>query len=227
MAPTATGPCALRINVYDAVAFAMGSMTELATGDRYLDSCGRFRITDVTPPSQFIALGIDDVTGSPGPSGITNATGVAIPAAPNTSSRDVEAFVIPTAVTTKWAMTGGPTIAGGIYAMMFRQRSAPSKLTQAGVVPIKGLPTSPMPAPGKFFINTDVQRERVDAAAMATGANGTVLVTPTALTDGGYSGTTTVLPAECRWSAHASQTLPGVVFVQVLRPVNGTGTCTL
>lgn len=233
--PTATGPCALRITPYDAVAFAMNpaAATPLATVDTYIDDCGRYRLTDVTPPaaSPFIALGLDDRDMTKvGPMGVTNAAGTATATAPGTATKDLEAFIVNVATTTKWQQTGGPSIAGGIYAMIFRQKRAPSRLTQAGVTMIKGTPPNLMPAPAtdSYFVNTDVQRERVDGALNATGANGTALVTNAALTDGVFSGAPTGLPAECRWSLHPAQTVAGVVFVQILRPVNATGmTCNL
>lgn len=232
-APATSGPCALRMNAYDAVAFAMNpSTTPLSVGDTYLDDCGRFRLTDVTPPaaSPFIAIGMDDSDPTKvGPLGVTNATGVATATAPDTATKDVEAFAVPAATTTKWAMNGGPSIAGGIYTMIFRQKRAPSKLTQAGVTVLKGPPPNFMPTPAtdNYFVSTDVSRERIDGAALVTGANGTALVTDAQLADI-YTGTPSVLPAECRWSAHAAQTVAGVVFVQILRPVNATGmTCPL
>ena len=164
----------------------------------------------------------------------TNAAGLAVSTAPDMALKDVEAFIVTSATTTKWAVSGGgtPTIANGIYVMIFRQKRAPSRLTQAGVTVLKNYPTSPMPIPGTdyYFNATDVSRERVDngAAVAATGANGTALVTPTTLAESGYSGTPTVLPTECVWSGHASQTIPGVVFVQVARPINKPGmTCNL
>jgi hypothetical protein len=231
--PAASGPCALRMNAYDAIAFAMNpGTTPLAVADTYLDDCGRFRFSDISPPagSPFIAIGMDDLDPTKvGPGGVTNATGVATPKAVDMSTKDVEVFTVPATTTTKWAMTGGPTIATGIYTMIFRQKRAPSKLTQAGVTVIKGAPPNLMPTPGTdhYFINTDVSRERIDAAANVTGANGTALVTNVTLAEGVYSGAPTGLPTECRWSAHPAQTVAGVVFVQILRPVNGTGTCNL
>jgi hypothetical protein len=236
--PEATGPCALRMNAYDAIMFANNPGTApLEVADTYIDSCGRFRLTDISPPTgtPFIAIGIDDIQGAPGPGGVTNATGIAVPNAPDTATKDTEAFIVPAAVTTKWATTGAgaPTIAGGLYVMIFRQKRAPSRLTQAGVTVLKGIPPNfaPTPSTDYYFKSTDVQRENVDNATPmnVTGANGTALVTPASLTDGAFTGLPTgILPPECRWSAHAAQTVAGIVFVQVVRPVNnGTATCPL
>lgn len=235
-APTASGPCALRVTPFDAIQFATNPTmaTPLNVADVYIDDCGRFRLSDITPPaaSPFIALGTDDRDPTKqGPTGVTNITGIATATAPNTAAKDVEGFIATPQTTTKWAMTGGPTIANGIYVMMFRQKRAPSRLTQAGVTMIKGTPPNlaPSPTTDHYFVNTDVQRERIDTAANATGANGTALVTDASLMNMTvFSGSPSSLPAECRWSVHVAQTVAGIVFVQVLRPVNATGmTCNL
>lgn len=229
MAPTATGPCSVRIHAYDAIAFSTNPNdpnARLAVGDSYLDDCGRYRVSDITLPasSPFIALGIDDVDMTKaGPLGTTNATGVATSKAGDVASKDVEAFVAPRSTTDQWAANGGPTINGGIYAMIFRAKRAPSKLPQAGVTVIKGN-GSPTPSTDHYFVSTDVTRQRLDAVATSTGANGSALVTNAMLSDG-YSGTGGI-PPECRWSGHAAATLPFVVFIQILRPINASATLT-
>jgi len=228
--PTATGPCAVRLQAYDAIAFSMNPNdpnARLPTGDVYLDDCGRYRLTDVTLPaaSPFIAVGLDDADDTKaGPLGTTNATGVATAKVADLATKDLEMFVVPKATTDQWAATGGPPITGGIYAMVFRARRAPSKLPQAGVTILRaGQPTA---ATDHYFVATDVTRARVDMNADTTGANGTGLLTAASLTEG-FTGTG-ALPAECRWSVHAAATLPFVVFIQILRPINATGmTCPL
>lgn len=230
-APATSGPCALHINAYDAIMFAMNPMTApLPVGDLYIDDCGRFRLTDVTTPaaSPFIALGIDDIDPTKrGPMGVTNATGIALNTAPNMATKDIEAFTVPISTYGKWQATGGPSLATGIYAMVFRAKRAPSKQPQAGVAVLKGGVAAP--ADDHYFVATDTTRERIDTAAAVTGANGTALVTNVSLGAGPTNtGTQGPLPPECRWSAHAAQTLAGIVFIQILRPVNATGmTCNL
>lgn len=227
--PATSGPCALRINVYDAVAFAMNPMTaELAFADKFIDDCGRFRISDVMPgASPFIALGMDDADPSKaGPQGVSNAAGSAINVAANMTTRDVELFAVPASTTTRWAQTGGPTIAGGLYVMMFRQKRAPSKLPQAGVTAIKN--AMPAPLDDHYFVATDVTRERIDANAMVTGANGTAVVTNVMLDTTRPNTGSGALPPECQWSLHLARTVPGVVFIQILRPINAPSmTCPL
>ncbi len=227
--PATSGPCAIRINAYDAIAFSMNPndpAARLAVADTYIDDCGRYRLTDVTPPgatSPFIALGVDDVDPTKmGPFGVTNATGIATARAPDMASKDVEAFIASNTTTGKWATTGGPAINNGIYAMVFRAKRAPSKLPQAGVTVTKG--GTPTPPTDNYFVATDVTRERVDGATTMTGANGTALVTSVSLADV-YSGSSS-LPPECIWSQHRSATLPFVVFIQILRPINASGSVT-
>jgi hypothetical protein len=220
--PATTGPCAVRITAYDAVAFSSNPNdpnARLAVGDNYLDDCGRYRLTDVTPPpaTPFIALGMDDIDPTKaGPMGVTNAAGIATGRAPDMATKDVELFAVSGATSAKWQSTGGPPINGGIYAMVFRAKRAPSKLPQADVTVIKS--GAPTPGTDHYFVDTDVTRERIDATAIVTGANGTALVTNATLSDV-YTGTS-ALPAECRWSVHVAATVPFVVFVQVARPVN-------
>ena len=227
--PSTAGPCAVRINAYDAIAFAMNPMTApLPVGDLYIDDCGRFRLTDVTPPaaSPFIALGTDDIDPTKtGPMGVTNATGVALNTAPNMATKDIEAFTVPLSTVQKWQ--GMPPLAGGIYAMVFRAKRAPSKQPQAGITVLKGGAVSI--ADDNYFVSTDTTRERIDPTAMGTGANGTALVSNVSLAAGPTNtGTQGPLPPECKWSSHAAQTVAGIVFIQILRPVNATGmTCNL
>ena len=72
-----TGPCSLHINPYDAISFAMNpnGAAVLPNGGVYIDDCGRYRVTDISPPGgPFVALGIDDIdTAKAGPMGTTNA----------------------------------------------------------------------------------------------------------------------------------------------------------
>jgi hypothetical protein len=137
--------------------------------------------------------------------------------------KDVETFIVTLVTVGKWQGTGGPAISGGIYAMAFRAKRAPSKLPQAGVMVTKNATPS---AAAKYFVNTDVTRERIDAAGVMTGANGTALTNGITLADNN-SGTG-ALPAECMWSIHKTSSIPFVIFIQILRPVNAPSmTCPL
>jgi hypothetical protein len=226
--PTADGPCSLGIRAYDAVEFAMGpaTATPRTTGAVYIDDCGRYRVPDIDPgTSPFIGLGIDDADPTKrGPMGTSNAVGVATAKMPDTRTTNFEAFVVKPATTSKWAMSGGPTLATGMYAMVFRAAST-GMATQAGVTIVKT--AGPVMANDFYFQAAQQTRETIDVAQNTTGVNGTGLVTGASLADGGYSGVGG-LPPTCKWSGHPGVTLQGIVFIQILRPVNAAGmTCPL
>jgi hypothetical protein len=229
-APAASGPCAVGLRAYDAVAFAMNPATApLSTGQVYVDDCGRYQVPEIpVPPTGFIALGLDDATAGPG--GITNATGVAAPAAMNTATKDLDAFVVPSTTTTAWATSGGPTIASGYYVPVFRGHRTGSDLV-AGVTVTYGPMTAPPPAMTDtnrdfYFAGDATTRGALSPAANVTGVNGSALFGSANLGEL-YSGSG-ALQAECRWDIHAGASTPGVVFIQVFRPINnGPMTCPL
>jgi len=229
-APAASGPCAVGLRAYDAVAFAMNPATApLSTGAVYVDDCGRYQVPEIpVPATGFIALGLDDAMAGPG--GITNATGVAAPAAMNTATKDLDAFIVRNATTTAWATSGGPTIASGYYVPVYRGHRTGSDLV-AGVTVTYGAMSAPPPASMDtnrdfYFAPDAAMRSTLSATANVTGVNGTALFSGANLGEL-YSGAG-VLPPECRWDIHAGASTPGVVFIQVFRPINnGPMTCLL
>jgi len=228
--PTTSGPCALGIRAFDAVEFASNPQAAMprTTGPVFIDDCGRYRVPDIDPgTSPFIGLGIDDKNPAmAGPAGVTNVVGVATPKLVDMTTRDFEGFIVKMSTTTKWQTSGGPGLAQGYYAMTFRAAST-GQTPRAGVVVVNQA-MGAIPANDFYFVPTETTRETVAVAQNATGANGTALVAGAMLAHGGYSGVMGGLPAECKWSGHPGVTLPGIVFIQVLRPVNQTGmTCPL
>jgi hypothetical protein len=226
-----TGPCALGIRTYDAVALAMAPMTApvLPNGGVYLDDCGRYRISEITvPTSPFIALALDDAT-MPGPAGVTNAVGVATGAAANTATKDLEAFVVRAATYAGW--TGGPSLTAGIYAPVYRGHRTGTDLA-AGVTFTYGPAATPPPVLTDanrdfYFTAGSTNRTTLDPAAGATTTSGTALVSGANLGEL-YSGQGGGLPPECRWELHAGAAIPGAIFVQIFRPTNAPGqTCNL
>jgi hypothetical protein len=232
-----SGPCALGIRAFDAIAFAQsnGTAPPLAAGPLYIDDCGRYRLPDITPPgaSPFIALGFDDREGTPGPSGITNAVGVATGTAPNTATLDLDGFIVRGATAAAWAGTGGPSLAAGIFAPVYRP-SRTGRDVAAGVTFTFGPMTTPPSYPmmtnmGRdyYFASGATTRMNLDPVANATGANGTALVSGATLAEV-YSGAGGGLPTTCLWDVHAGAAVSGVIFVQVFRPMNFPGmTCPL
>lgn len=231
--PGATsGPCALGIKAYDAVAFAQGNTTALATGEIYIDDCGRYKVADIAQPAgPFIALAIDDADPTkPGPLGTTNAVGVATNKAPNTATKDFEAFIVKPSTTAAWGSSGGPVfdMTHGIYAPVFRGHRAGTDQVSGVTVIISPMVNPPtfMGDPARDYYFAADPRLTV-SAINATGPNGTALLSGASLTEI-YSGVGGGLPTECRWDIHGGASIGFVVFIQIFRPVNnGTATCSL
>lgn len=230
--PTADGPCALGIRAFDAFSFALDPTCAgtgtclLVTGEVYIDDCGRYRVPDIelTASIRFVGLGIDDaMPANAGPAGITNTVGVARAAMADETVRDFEGFVAPKTTTDKWVASGGPAIATGIYAMIFRAAKT-GLANRAGIGVIRN--GSPAPDQDTYFVAAQTTRTDVDPLAVSTGANGTALVTGATVMDGAYSGSG--LPPECRYTQHVGASLQQVLFVQVVRPIDTPGmTCPL
>ncbi len=224
---TPTGPCSLAIQAYDAIAFATDptTATPLTVGGVDIDDCGRYRVRDITPPSgPFIGLGIDDsAPAALGPTGTTNAVGVATLTAANTATKGFEAWIVTQATTDMWTATGGPTVTTtGVFAAIYRAAST-GTATQAGVTFTRNNVAEPTDT--FYFAAGDAMRLAVDPTAMMTGANGTALIDNANVADslaysgtGGFADTT-----DCRWETHAGASLPNVVFVQIFRPINQIG----
>jgi hypothetical protein len=215
-----SGPCALGIKAYDAVAFAQSGGTggALTTGAVYIDDCGRFRIPDVSQPAAapVIALGVDDIA-QPGPTGITNAAGVTTGAVANGAKRDVEAFVVKPSTTAGWS---GTSLATGIFALVFHGTLTGSGLA-AGVTVTRNGAAGDV-AHTFYFGAAAANRTALDSNAHVTGVNGTALyniMTPM-LTDM-YSGSGG-LPSGCNWEPHGGVALQGLVFIQTFRPTGST-----
>lgn len=235
---TTTGPCALTVTPYDALAFGNApTMTPpLANGGTYIDDCGRYRITDITQPgSPYIGLGFDDANAANmGPTGVTNTTGVATTATPDTATKDLEAWIVTKATTDAWTASGGPPVSGGVYVSIFRTHKCDATGTctgdkfanQAGVTITKN--GSTVPNNDYYFTASETGRTTIDMAATATGMNGTGLLTGASVNDsiiyagtGGITDTT-----NCKWEPHAAASLANIVFFQIYRPMSQVGhTC--
>ena len=226
-----SGPCALGLRAYDAVAFAMNpGTTPLTTDPIYIDDCGRYRVPEIpVPTAGLVALGLDD--SMQGPGGLTNAVGVATAVVANKATTDLETFVARKSMTDGWTSAGTPSIATGFYVPLFRGH-------RTGLDPVAGVTVTygPMNTPPPtltdanrqfYFVPDSAARVSLKAGATVTGINGTALFSGATLTEI-YSGQGGGLPATCRWDIHGGASTPGVVFVQVFRPISVPGqTCTL
>jgi hypothetical protein len=234
-----TGPCALKITPYDALAFGgnPNGTPPLANGGTEIDDCGRYRVKDIAQPgSPYIGLGIDDKTATTvgDPSGITNTTGVATGAVPDSAYNGLEAWIAPKATTDMWTSTGGPPVSGGIYVSIFRAHKCDvngnnctgDKLANAAGVTITKS-GSPVMNNDYYFPPTQTDHTSIDMNATATGSNGTGLLTNASVINDpplAYSGQNGLSdPVNCKWESKSAASIPNIVFFQVYRPVNQVG----
>lgn len=229
--PSADGPCAVILVAYDAIQFANSPTTAQpkATEDTYVDDCGRWRLTNIeTPASGFVGFGIDDIVpANRGPGGTTNTVGVATATAASGSINNLEGYIVKPSTTAGWQSSGGPSIATGYYAPVFRANRM-GFAAQDGVVVVKQ--AGPVMANDFYFQASQTTRTTIDPARNFTGANGTALVTMASLADVGYSGVPAAagmgLPPECKYPGLPGVTLAGIVFISIFRPIDQTGmTC--
>lgn len=228
-AATTEGPCALSLRAYDALSYAVdpANATPLAVGDVHVDECGRYRLSEITLPSNpAILLAIDDRDPArAGPSGVTNTVVVATAKNAGASTRDLEAWIVKNSTVAQWVASGAPPLSGGYFINVFRGHSTGTDNVAGVTVTRMGNPNT---ANDYYFRGTQTLRQMIDGSATTTGMNGTALVANASIADGtAYSGIN-ALPATCRWEVRPGASLPQVVFIQVLRPVNAVGqTCPL
>jgi hypothetical protein len=218
--------CSIGLRTVDAVKFATNPMdptAALTPESIFLDNCGRYRIENIPLPSgPLVGIGIDDAMQGPG--GTTNSTAVSTPKVAGLALKDFETFIARKSTTDAWTASGGPPITGGMFVGIFRAMRT-GLTNQAGVTILRN--GQPIPTDDFYFVSTQAGRTTIDPAGVATGANGTVLVTNAQLGQGYTASPGAPLPAECAWSAHAGVSLPFILLIQVFRPVDGSGTCPL
>ncbi len=230
-----SGPCALALHAFDAVMFSSAPTTTApqATGSVYLDDCGRYKLIDIAvPTTPFVLVAVDDAApGMAGPAGVTNATGVATPSAPNTAVKDFEAFIVKSSTTTGWG--AAPSLAAGIYAAVYRGHKTGTEPAvgvslQIGAAANPGNPFVTDGARDYYFQTGSPNRTALDPTANATTTNGTALLSGANLGEL-YSGAGAGIPTlQCVWEVHAGAAVPGSVFIQIFRPTNAPGqTCPL
>ena len=225
----ASGACSLAIEAYDALAFSSNPATAvpLAHGSVELDSCGRYRVTDieVTGIGPFVALAFDDAAGR-GPAGTTVTTVISTPKIAGNATDQVEAWIVKESTTTQWTASGGPPLSGGLFVPLFRAHALDTPATdpfapQPGVT----LTKAGYVIPQYYFAADAVDRTTIDTTAATTGANGAALI-PNAVAAEGviYAGAGGLAdPTSCRWHPHVGMSLPNVVFVQIFRPLDVIG----
>ncbi|HTL36155.1 MAG TPA: hypothetical protein VL326_23650 [Kofleriaceae bacterium] len=226
--PAASGPCALTLTAFDGVAFAANpsTATPLAVDSVTIDECGRFRVagieTNGTGP--FIGLVIDDAGIPMGPAG--TAVPVLVFAPKIAVIEGTEAWLVSLTTTNSWANTNGPALSNGVYAGVFRKHRAGNgdplepqpgvRITKNGSV-ISG---------ARYFTAAETDHLTIDMNATVTGANGTVLVTGTSISDSVVYGGDQGLGTGCRWQSNPAANLPGIVFIEIFHKLDAIGeTC--
>ncbi|HVV88687.1 MAG TPA: hypothetical protein VHE35_36835 [Kofleriaceae bacterium] len=211
-APTATGPCSLSIQPYDALLFQQdpNGTAPQQNGGIVFDDCGRYVIRDIHMTSfGFIGIGIDDGMGVADThilTGVATADAMAVPA------RGFRAYATRKATDTAWSsaasLGGGDTFASlGVLVMIFRH---------AGV-PVPGVAikqdANVVPANDYYFEDTDQARSMLDPPRAMTGPDGTGLFihADAPVPFSGVGGE----PPNCRWPQALAATIPSVVFVQL------------
>jgi len=210
------GPCDLSLTAYDATAFAQNPLAAppLASTEKLVDGCGRFRIANFDPPLfGFVAVLVDDA--DPAPESDRHApTATPRALAANAKLDGARVLVTRTETVAGWTQTAGNPfgangfVAEGSVLLQFRAAGTP----RAGVaVTANGSAVST-----KDYYFSDVgpaDRVTVDASLATTGANGAVLVVNSGFVSySGFGGE----PMGCTWPASMTSSIPGVlVYVEI------------
>lgn len=213
----------LKVTVYDALAFAGGSMTEL--GSDFPDACGRFVVPDVVVPfTTFIAVGTDD---KPDSQDEYRLTGIATSPVGGQTTDGMRAFATRRTTDMNWTTTAGLTgatfVDRGVYLPIYIDPTATDVLPFPGA-PVAGVTiahsgTTTDPANDYYFDDAEGNLTRFTVAAssfMTTGINGSGLWLGGDLmefTGNGaepHAGT----PEACTWPKTLAKAVPGAVFVQ-------------
>ncbi len=214
------GPCALRVTFYDALEYATGPTTAVPKrpGALLVDTCGRFRATDLPEASfGFIAVEVDDPVGG---------ADALIPTFISTSNEDGQRGVAHRAYRTRrtsaatWTAAAGlatPLAQSGVLAMGFRYHGVP----RAGVRPRRSSAATVLDA--LYFADGGATRTTIGLGATATGPDGTALVTAAGPSPDNYDGLGAE-PAGCSWPPRLAARIPGGVMVDARDPVRPDGT---
>ncbi|MBL8627389.1 MAG: hypothetical protein JNK64_39265 [Myxococcales bacterium] len=207
--PTATGPCAVRLTAYDVIDYlqAPTGAIPLAGATTTIDTCGRFVVTDATPPPfGFAALVVDD---APAATDARVPTVVALPTTSGVPAPPAPAYSLQRVSEQAWSTTAGLTTgfaARGAVMLTFRYHGQPVAGVQARRA------SNTIPDDDYYFSDATAARTAIAPAQAATGASGAALVINVA-TPQDYDGVG-MAPPGCAWS-HALAAAPaGSVMVQ-------------
>jgi hypothetical protein len=212
-APTATGPCSLKLQFFDALDFSTAPTTSTPLTVRMLtvDDCGRYAALDVAESgSTFTGIAVDDATGT---GDRYKLTGVALSDAEANPARKFRAYGTRNETDTAWSTTaalGGASFASrGVIMTAFRYHDAPV----AGVMVRRD--GQVVGADDYYFSDPGITRSTVDPARTTTGPNGSSLLINSGLISHDGAGAT---PSGCQWPSNLAAAILNVVFVQVKEP---------
>lgn len=196
------GPCDLAVGAFDAIAYASNpvSAPPLPHGDQIVDGCGRFRITDITPPvSGSAALAASDAPGGEG-----HVTGAVVRAlGPNAQVGAVDLDSPRTETVAAWSLAGQVDLSQGALLLTFVDAGIPT----AGVAVLRDGSSAGFLS--RYFSDADSERLDLSAVATTTGVNGSAVVA--SATFGTYGGTGGE-GVGCHWQSAAASSIPGVVL---------------
>jgi hypothetical protein len=209
-----SGPCSFKLEFYDALGFSMGSTTQLAydPDDLVYDSCGRFRVTGLTPGGSGITA-----VGARG--AITS--GIAVRATAGGTYPGQRLYTVTQATNDKWsAQIGRADIrATGVYVAIH--------VLPEGLTPVEGVTLTGTTGGNNanwYFSDSDPRQRSMVAPTTqgVTGANGTAILLDQP-TLGSFTSTGGTLPGTCEWGTLQGGNIPGVYFIQLRVPFNGPG----
>jgi hypothetical protein len=208
-APTADGPCSLRLAAYAALDFA-GNPTgtpPLPTETYRLDTCGRFVLGNVVRPTLggYMGIGVHDASGT----GDRLLSGAAFATQSAETRTGADVWSLRRTTDDAWQTSSG--LAGesfhtrGAVLLLFRHGDEPV----SGVTAIVGGTT--VPSQDYYFSDsTPDSRTTVAPGQATTGLNGSALVTGTSLVNHGGDGGE---PKGCHWVDALSTSIRGVMLV--------------
>lgn len=211
--PTATGPCSITLQFYDALAFAQNptSTTPLTPELLTINDCGQYVAKNIPlPATGYLAVGVEDID----PNDNYTLAGVAIPATSGLQRKGLNTYAVRKASDDKWSTDAGLAqnfSAMGAYMPIFLYKDTP---VSGVVVTSNGTPVATNTE--WFFSDTDPTERSmiVDAATQpATGPDGTALVVNTSLVNHSGQGGE---PTNCVWHSDLAAAIAGVYFVQTV-----------
>lgn len=207
--PTDTGPCALRVAVYDALELAAdpAAAEPLEANVVELDDCGHVWLSSVIVPlSGVVAVVVDDAGDD---AYVRSATVVAVEAGQRYP--DLPVLLLSREADAAWTTAAGDPFGSDTLAQrgvaMTRSISAGAPVVDAQ------LTCGGEPADAYYF--ADLERwsaAAIDPARERTGFNGAVLSTTACLSPGIDGG----LDAACEWPSQAAAPIPGLFVSEEL-----------